>query len=530
MEVQSRRPRAAFMAFGTKGDAIAASFSCERSDYDVFLISHSAHQSLSKNLEIKGVSFVSVSTPAVLSRNSEDSTEALNERFFMRKENIKEEHRKQCLFAVERIFGDCPPVAGDFILINFFALEGWSLAELFGVDCVVAAPYVVPYSAPSSFEQQFKRELPLLYKLLKEAPPDKVSWNDVTHWMWPLFSEEWGSWRSNSLNLSPYPFTDPVTFLPSLHLLQKSPLLLNWQKKFSRWRKLLSCFCRYGFSNEVVECPGYWPRNVHACGFWFLPAHWQFSCVQCRERLQSQSRHMDMDQELCSTHSTLEKFLKESDPSCALIFVGLSSIGSMGYLRNPRAFLLVLKTVIERSLHRFVLFSLDYEPLDDVIKSMANESDGSGDCTFLFDDRLICFSGNLPYSWIFPRCAAVIHHGGSGSTAAAVVAGVPQVVSPFVLDQFYWAERMHWLGLAPEPLQKGSLAPETDDADTVERGACAVMRAVKLALSPEIKSRASEFAAKVSTEDGIAVALKILEQHVLRPRHEYRYDYIEGMP
>jgi len=56
--------------------------------------------------------------------------------------------------------------------------------------------------------------------------------------MWALFTESWGSWRSNYLNLSPIPFTDPVTNLPLWHVREESPLLL------------------YGFSKEIVECPG----------------------------------------------------------------------------------------------------------------------------------------------------------------------------------------------------------------------------------------------------------------------------------
>jgi hypothetical protein len=85
--------------------------------------------------------------------------------------------------------------------------EGWSLAEMFRVRCIVAAPYVVPYSAPSSFERHFKKELPLLYRYLQEAPTNKVCWKDVIHWMWPLFTDSWGSWRCNDLNLGPCPFT-----------------------------------------------------------------------------------------------------------------------------------------------------------------------------------------------------------------------------------------------------------------------------------------------------------------------------------
>lgn len=75
-----------------------------------------------------------------------------------------------------------------------------------------------------------------------------------------------------------------------------------------------------------------------------------------------------------------------------------------------------------------------------------------------------------------------------------------QVVCPFAMDQFYWAERMHWLGLAPEPLQRGSLVPEDDDAATIERAAHAVMGAIESALSPGVRSRAAEVADRVSME------------------------------
>lgn len=105
-------------------------------------------------------------------------------------------------------------------------MEGWSLAECFSIRCIVAAPYVVPYSAPATFERQFQRELPLLYKYLIEAPSGKVCWKDVIHWMWPLFTENWGKWRDEDLHLSPCPFTDPVTGIPTWYDRPQSPLLI----------------------------------------------------------------------------------------------------------------------------------------------------------------------------------------------------------------------------------------------------------------------------------------------------------------
>ncbi|XP_062218549.1 sterol 3-beta-glucosyltransferase UGT80B1 isoform X2 [Phragmites australis] len=358
--------------------------------------------------------------------------------------------------------------------------------------------------APTSFEHQFKHSLPLLYKYFQEAPPNTVCWTDIVHWMWALFMESWGSWRNDCLNLSPIPFTDPVTNLPLWHVREESPLLL------------------YGFSKDIVECPGYWPSSAHVCGFWFLPMAWQFSCDKCL--VSSGNVNSSLGGVLCANHSALENFLMGNYYSSRPIFVGLSSIGSMGFLRNPKAFLMVLKAAIASTDYRFILFSSGYQPLDSAIQSIASsvaesseaEAPSLGvDSTLLFNGRLFCFSGSIPYSWLFPRCVAAIHHAGSGSTAAALLAGIPQVVCPFVHDQFYWAERLHWLGVAPEPLQRQHLIPEVDDTSSIHNAADMLLGAVRSALSLEIKAQAAILADRLSFEDGIGEALRILKEKVL---------------
>ncbi|TVU33008.1 hypothetical protein EJB05_24780 [Eragrostis curvula] len=249
---------------------------------------------------------------------------------------------------------------------------------------------------------------------------------------------------------------------------------------------------------------------------------WQFSCDKCLEL----SRRLNSSSEstLCENHSAIEHFLMGSSYSSRPIFVGLSSIGSMGFLRKPKAFLMVLKTVIEMTNHRFILFSSGYEPLDSAIQSIAlsvaESSDVvaaalSGDSTVLFNDRLFCFSGSIPYSWLFPRCAAAIHHAGSGSTAAALLAGIPQVVCPFMHDQFYWAERLHWLGVAPEPLQRQHLIPEMDSSSSIHNAADVLLGAISSALSSEMKAQAARLADRLSLEDGIGEALRVMKEKVL---------------
>ncbi|XP_009780126.1 uncharacterized protein [Nicotiana sylvestris] len=540
------KPRAVFMAFGTKGDvypvaAIAAAFASDQEQYQVVFITHSAHENLRVHLRANQVMYIPVSSPpAVSPLEHYGSTEVT---FSAHKREITQNHRHECTLIFEDIFGDVPNVEGDLIAINFFALEGWSLAELFQIRCIVVAPYVVPYSAPSSFERQFRKELPDLYKYLQEAPSHKVGWKDVIHWMWPLFAEEWGSWRSLDLKLSAFPFTDPVTGLPTFHERLPSPLLLKTAIALSDIRIFSSnmhypgaciTFCkeellsdiqwlddRYGFSKEIVEYPGYWPSKVWVCGFWFPPRKWQFSCNDCAEISASGiSGNLNQQNKLCSAHLGLQFFIEF--PAKELpVFIGLSSVGSMGFLRNPRAFLRVLGTALDISGCRFILFSAGYKPLEAAIESYAKEASSCSEQTHwsnegvsLFGGRLFCFSGSVPYNWLFPRCAAAIHHGGSGSTAAALQAGVPQVICPFMLDQFYWAERMCWLGVAPEPLRREHLVPDTDEDFYIKEAANMLVRALDHARSSEVKARALQISNKLSNEDGVSEAVRVIKEEL----------------
>ena len=68
--------------------------------------------------------------------------------------------------------------------------------------------------------------------------------------------------------------------------------------------------------------------------------------------------------------------------------------------------------------------------------------------------------GHTPHGKLFPRCAAVVHHGGAGTTANAARSGVPQVLVPHFLDQFYWCHRVWKLGLSPPPIPRSLLQVE----------------------------------------------------------------------
>jgi vancomycin aglycone glucosyltransferase len=65
--------------------------------------------------------------------------------------------------------------------------------------------------------------------------------------------------------------------------------------------------------------------------------------------------------------------------------------------------------------------------------------------------------GAVTHAHLFPRVAAVVHHGGAGTTTTAVRCGTPQLVVPHTADQFYWARRVEMLGLGPPPLPRKRL-------------------------------------------------------------------------
>jgi len=67
--------------------------------------------------------------------------------------------------------------------------------------------------------------------------------------------------------------------------------------------------------------------------------------------------------------------------------------------------------------------------------------------------------GVVSHPALFPRVAAVVHHGGAGTTTTAARAGVPQVLVPHLLDQHYWAQRVQQLGIGAPPIRRGRLTP-----------------------------------------------------------------------
>jgi UDP:flavonoid glycosyltransferase YjiC (YdhE family) len=108
-----------------------------------------------------------------------------------------------------------------------------------------------------------------------------------------------------------------------------------------------------------------------------------------------------------------------------------------------------------------------------------------------------------PHSWLFPRMAAVVHHGGAGTTAAGLRAGVPSIVVPNMGDQLFWGRRTYELGVGTQPIPKSSL--------TVGR----LVEAIHTATSDTaMHARCVELGRKIAAENGVDTAVKVIRDYL----------------
>ncbi len=107
---------------------------------------------------------------------------------------------------------------------------------------------------------------------------------------------------------------------------------------------------------------------------------------------------------------------------------------------------------------------------------------------------------SFPHPAIFPRIRAIIHHGGAGTTAAAARSGVPQIIVPHILDQYYWGERIYRRGLGPAPIWRSRL--------TTQRLTTAMERCLA---DTEMVNRAQAVGQKIRTQAPIRAAASALE-------------------
>lgn len=103
----------------------------------------------------------------------------------------------------------------------------------------------------------------------------------------------------------------------------------------------------------------------------------------------------------------------------------------------------------------------------------------------------------VPHDWLLPRVAASVHHGGAGTTAASLRAGVPTLVVPFFADQFFWGARVAGLSAGPRPIPRGKVS--------ADRLALAIRQMIN---DRQMRNRASSLGEDIRNEDGVNSAVE----------------------
>ncbi len=102
----------------------------------------------------------------------------------------------------------------------------------------------------------------------------------------------------------------------------------------------------------------------------------------------------------------------------------------------------------------------------------------------------------IPHAWLFPRVAAVVHHGGAGTTGAGLTAGRVTVVVPTTSDQPFWGRRVHALDVGPKPIPVRRLSARN------------LAEAISVATSDKaMMARAEDLGRRLCSEDGVGAAV-----------------------
>jgi len=207
----------------------------------------------------------------------------------------------------------------------------------------------------------------------------------------------------------------------------------------------------YGFSPSVLPKPADWGEAIQVTGYWFLPAATDWT-----------------------PPPALVDFLQAGPTP---VYIGFGSMVS----RQPEATANLVVEALAKTKQRAILLTgwggLRQEQLPETV--------------FMVE--------SIPHDWLFARVAAVVHHGGAGTTAAGIRAGVPSLVIPFFGDQFFWGQRVATLGVGPAPIPRKQL--------TVERLAAALQT---MTTDQAMQQRAAQLGAQVQAEDGVARAVALI--------------------
>jgi UDP:flavonoid glycosyltransferase YjiC (YdhE family) len=209
----------------------------------------------------------------------------------------------------------------------------------------------------------------------------------------------------------------------------------------------------YGYSPHVIPASTDLPSNVHVTGYWFVktPA-WQ-------------------------PPADLVRFLEAGTTP---IYIGFGSMTD----RDPAALTNMIVEALQTTGQRAVLLS-----------------GWSGIGQVSMPDNIFV-TESVSHEWLFPRVAAAVHHGGAGTTAASLQAGLPTIIVPFIADQPFFGERVHQLGVGPKAIPRKELT------------AAALASAIHTVVhDQQMRDKAKALGEAIRAEDGVAEAVRVIERY-----------------
>jgi sterol 3beta-glucosyltransferase len=208
------------------------------------------------------------------------------------------------------------------------------------------------------------------------------------------------------------------------------------------------------FSEEVLPRPRDWPDHAVVTGYAFLdrPPKW-------------------------GPPAALERFLAAGPPPLAIGF------GSMMSRRPGR-----MAAAIDEALCQ--------------TRSRAVFIGGWSAAEFSLDPQRVFLIDDVPHDWLFPLCSAVVHHGGAGTTGAALRAGKASAVVSFFGDQPFWGERVRAIGAGPPPIPSTELSSQR------------LARAIEHALDSRVVATAARLGERIAAESGVDRAVRAVESYV----------------
>lgn len=313
-------------------------------------------------------------------------------------------------------------------------------------DVLVCSPtgFFIGYS----LAEKFKRHLCLAYVF----PATATQAFPHTLYTGRLPLGGWGNWLS-------YVLMDALSWqlLRSAFNLARQEVLdlppLPWHWSLTAGRRLRHPLV-YGYSPTLLPKPADWGAWVHVTGYWFLgePPAW-------------------------SPPPGLVDFLQAGPPP---VYVGFGSMNE----KDPAAISQLVVEAVTQAGQRAVL-GMGWGGLGQVSNLPAS--------VFAVE--------SIPHSWLFPQMAAVVHHGGAGTTSAGLRAGKPTVIVPFLGDQFFWGRLLQREGLAPPPVLRAQL--------TAARLGAAITQATQ---DPNLRQRAAAMGERIRAENGVARTAAIFNE------------------